>query len=124
MFLDNQQELRLQTAETLLLKLKAKTVLDLGCGKGDLIARLRNNPHFEKIVGVDASGQILKMAKEILALPTDSSRISLLHRCITELENEHTDTVCMYYSAYTFKKRKPYTSYLTFRAIDSYASSS
>lgn len=91
MFLDNQQELRLQMAEALLIKLQAKTVLDLGCGKGDLIARLKSNPQFEKIVGVDASGQVLTSAKEILALPNDNSRISFLHVCITELDSDYVD---------------------------------
>ena len=88
LFLDSQQELRLQTAEALLMELKAKTVLDLGCGKGDLIARLRYNPQFHRIVGVDASGQVLNTAKEILALPSNTQQIALLHCCITELDQD------------------------------------
>ena len=89
MFLDNQQELRLQTAESLLIKLQAKTILDLGCGKGDLIARLHSNPQFKKLVGVDTSGQVLAIAKEILNHPFNSSHISLVHSCLTDLNQEY-----------------------------------
>jgi 3' terminal RNA ribose 2'-O-methyltransferase Hen1 len=60
----------------------ARRVLDLGCGEGQLLARLLNASQFTEIVGVDLSHQALERAAERLRLdqlpPAQRERIRLL----------------------------------------------
>jgi 3' terminal RNA ribose 2'-O-methyltransferase Hen1 len=65
----------------------AKSVLDLGCGSGKLLALLLKNRQFERIIGVDASGRDLEIAADRLHLnemtEAQRQRISLLHGALT-----------------------------------------
>jgi len=65
----------------------AKSVLDLGCGSGKLLALLMKQRQFERILGMDASSQALETAADRLHLaelaPAQRQRISLLHGALT-----------------------------------------
>lgn len=41
----------------------ARKVLDLGCGSGGLLQYLLHQPQFEKLVGLELSGELLAQAK-------------------------------------------------------------
>ncbi|MGL6074554.1 MAG: 3' terminal RNA ribose 2'-O-methyltransferase Hen1 [Fimbriiglobus sp.] len=58
----------------------ARKVLDLGCGEGKLLKRLRQNRQFEEIVGVDVSISALEIAARRLKLEGEEmDRVKLLH---------------------------------------------
>lgn len=57
---------RLDVITQTLLDLKAESVLDLGCGTGQLLQRLVKQPQFKSIVGVDVCGHSLWHAREVL----------------------------------------------------------
>jgi 3' terminal RNA ribose 2'-O-methyltransferase Hen1 len=65
----------------------AKSVLDLGCGSGKLLALLLKDRQFERIIGIDASSRDLEIAADRLHMSemTESQRqrISLLHGALT-----------------------------------------
>jgi small RNA 2'-O-methyltransferase len=54
--------LRLDTVAGFLVATGARSVLDLGCGPGELIERLLAHPGFERIVGIDTSSIALDLA--------------------------------------------------------------
>jgi small RNA 2'-O-methyltransferase len=58
----------------------ARSVLDLGCGSGELLLRLAREPQFERIVGLDISPDALQEARRLLqALPRpEASRVELV----------------------------------------------
>jgi 3' terminal RNA ribose 2'-O-methyltransferase Hen1 len=60
--------LRLNLVATKLKDLKAKTVLDLGCGEGKLLRRLLADRAFERIIGMDVSHRSLETASSKLRL--------------------------------------------------------
>lgn len=49
-----------------LLQCGARSVLDLGCGPGELLLRLSREPQFERIVGLDVSSDALREARQLL----------------------------------------------------------
>jgi small RNA 2'-O-methyltransferase len=49
-----------------LLQCGARSVLDLGCGPGELLLRLAREAQFEKIVGIDISPDALRDARALL----------------------------------------------------------
>lgn len=51
-----------------LLAARAESVLDLGCGGGDLLLRLAAHACFRRILGIDISLAALEMARQALAL--------------------------------------------------------
>ncbi|MEM7262395.1 MAG: 3' terminal RNA ribose 2'-O-methyltransferase Hen1 [Planctomycetota bacterium] len=59
-------EQRLGSVVAALRAVGARSVVDLGCGEGRLIRELLKDTHFERIVGVDVSMQVLNKAKERL----------------------------------------------------------
>jgi 3' terminal RNA ribose 2'-O-methyltransferase Hen1 len=59
-------ELRLDTVLRELLRCGARSVLDLGCGGGELLLRLAREAQFCRIVGVDISVDVLRAARELL----------------------------------------------------------
>lgn len=61
-------DLRLDTVAETLRNHGAKSVLDLGCGEGKLIARLIKDRNFKKILGVDPSVRTLEKATRRLHL--------------------------------------------------------
>lgn len=64
----------------------ARTVLDLGCGEGDLLVRLALEPRIERIVGVDICRKSLKRLRERLeALDSATTAdVELVHGSIIE----------------------------------------
>lgn len=58
----------------------AKRILDLGCGSGSLLYRLLRDDQFVEIVGLEASGQSLLQARNMLAdyLQSQPSRLRLV----------------------------------------------
>jgi len=70
---------------------RAETVLDLGCGAGELLARLASEPAFRQIVGLDISLAALSTARDLLERlghPADGSRLSLSHASFTEASDD------------------------------------
>jgi 3' terminal RNA ribose 2'-O-methyltransferase Hen1 len=65
----------------------ATTVLDLGCGEGQLLRPLLEERQFARIVGVDVSHRALEKAHDHLHLdrmpPLQRERIALLHGALT-----------------------------------------
>lgn len=59
-------EQRLDTVAGYLLATGARSVLDLGCGPGELLQRLAAHSQFERIVGIDISPAELARAREAL----------------------------------------------------------
>jgi 3' terminal RNA ribose 2'-O-methyltransferase Hen1 len=58
--------LRLDTVLQELLRCGARSVLDLGCGGGELLLRLAREAQFCRIVGMDISVDVLRAARELL----------------------------------------------------------
>ncbi len=79
-------EIRLKAAEEALKENGAATVLDLGCGDGKLLSRLRKEKQFVKIVGADISSVALGRAHRRLRLDRQlqsRERIQLIHSALT-----------------------------------------
>src|SRR5205085_12482886 len=74
---------RLNTVIDALRSAGAKRVLDLGCSYGNLLRRLLDDKHFEKIVGLDVSHRALEIASDRLHLDRlpekQRQRIELVH---------------------------------------------
>jgi 3' terminal RNA ribose 2'-O-methyltransferase Hen1 len=58
--------LRLDSVLQELLRCGARSVLDLGCGGGELLLRLAREAQFCRIVGMDISADVLRAARELL----------------------------------------------------------
>ncbi len=65
----------------------ARSVLDLGCGSGKLLAELVKQPGLQRIVGLDVSHRALEAAAKRLHLdgmsPRQRDRVQLLHGSLT-----------------------------------------
>ncbi|MEM9089861.1 MAG: 3' terminal RNA ribose 2'-O-methyltransferase Hen1 [Cyanobacteria bacterium P01_F01_bin.53] len=81
----NQQ--RLGRVAEVLKELKAKRVVDLGCGEGNLLRSLLEDKYFERLTGVDVSHRELETAKKRLRLDDlpfhQQSRIRLMQGALT-----------------------------------------
>lgn len=77
---------RIETVARLAVACGAKRLLDLGCGSGELLARLAREPRFQRIVGIDISPQALSAARALLGLDPrmDDGRIALLEASFTQ----------------------------------------
>jgi 3' terminal RNA ribose 2'-O-methyltransferase Hen1 len=85
---DALQELRLDAVAGRLRDCGARSVLDLGCGSGELVARLAAEARFERIVGVDHSPSILTTARELLGpAAVDGARVRLLCASFTAADD-------------------------------------
>ena len=77
------QERRLETVTGFVTRLGAKSVVDLGCGEGQLLPRLMQLSAVERIVGLDVSVRALERAADRLHLdrmpPRQRARIELVH---------------------------------------------
>jgi 3' terminal RNA ribose 2'-O-methyltransferase Hen1 len=62
----------------------ARSVLDLGCGNGNLLVHLVEVPQFKKILGIDISINALNGVKQELSQHIDSGRLSLQSASFTE----------------------------------------
>ncbi|RDB42812.1 methyltransferase domain-containing protein [Halomonas sp. DQ26W] len=71
---------RLRCVAGLLRGSGARRVLDLGCGSGGLLQYLLRDPQFEKVAGLELSGELLAQAKmRFETLPADlRSRLELI----------------------------------------------
>ncbi len=84
-------KLRLDKVVATLLASGAERVLDLGCGPGELLARLVTQPQFTKIVGMDTSLETLGAARQRLGLASDGasdSRVCLWQASFTSCVEE------------------------------------
>jgi 3' terminal RNA ribose 2'-O-methyltransferase Hen1 len=80
-------EQRLRAVQRILRARGARSVLDLGCGEGDLLTRLLAEPRIEKIVGIDASQDALQRLRarlETLTAHGPGARVELIHGSMTE----------------------------------------
>lgn len=79
-------EQRLAAVHQAVLDTGARTVLDLGCGDGDLFLRLVQEPRFEKLVGVELSADALDRLRARLAEQAEppASNIELVHASMIE----------------------------------------
>lgn len=79
-------ETRMTTVIDALLTARAGSVLDLGCGEGELMVRLAALPQFSRIVGVDISASALQAARHVLGLDlfASPSRIQLAQASFTD----------------------------------------
>ncbi|MFP3089705.1 3' terminal RNA ribose 2'-O-methyltransferase Hen1 [Treponema sp. TIM-1] len=79
--------LRLETVAGVLKKNGAQSVLDLGCGEGNLLRLLLKEKNFTRITGVDVSPSALKHARKRLKLDqlpeTEQKRFSLFQGSLT-----------------------------------------
>ncbi len=72
---------------------EARSVVDLGCGEGKLLARLVRERRLERLVGVDASTHALERAARRLKLHQaggPDGRLSLLHAALTYRDQRWT----------------------------------
>jgi 3' terminal RNA ribose 2'-O-methyltransferase Hen1 len=80
-------DLRLQAVRDELLRTKAKSIVDLGCGEGKLLALLLAEKQFEQILGMDVSYRSLEIAKDKLRLDKlpsmQQKRIELIQGSLT-----------------------------------------
>lgn len=78
---------RLEAVSRVLGMSDAKSVVDLGCGEGRLLALLLRHKRFTKLIGLDASPQALERAASRLKLDRagapDPERLALLHGALT-----------------------------------------
>lgn len=80
-------EERLDTVVQTLLDSGAESVLDLGCGPGELLLLLAQQPQFSRIVGIDTSCEVLQEARRQLLQcrhEPDGTRLTLYHASFTE----------------------------------------
>lgn len=82
-------EQRLDAVVTALLASGAETVLDLGCGRGELIAQLLPHKQFRKIVGVDLSAASLSAAESLLGMRPEAAggRLAFLQGSYTDVDD-------------------------------------
>jgi small RNA 2'-O-methyltransferase len=78
-------EERLDAVLQTLLSADVRTVLDLGCGFGELLERLLGAPQFVRIVGIDTSADALAQARRRLPRV---DRLSLRHASYAEYDPE------------------------------------
>lgn len=74
-------EQRLEAVTQHLLASGATSVLDLGCGPGELLLRLVAHPQFSRIVGIDIDETALLEARQLLGLGLfdPSGRVTIRH---------------------------------------------
>ncbi|ALC16892.1 hypothetical protein DSOUD_2125 [Desulfuromonas soudanensis] len=79
---------RLERVIQALRKSQAESVLDLGCGPGDLLLRLADERQFKKIVGLDTSGEALAEARHLLSRKENASKVSLYQGSFTSFDDD------------------------------------
>ncbi|MEX2450676.1 MAG: methyltransferase [Rhodospirillales bacterium] len=79
-------EQRLEAARKVVCASGASTVLDLGCGVGDLLTRLVIEPQIERIVGVDLCRESLgRLRRRLEALEREAkAQVDLIHASMTD----------------------------------------
>lgn len=82
-------EARIDSVASYLLRSSAATVLDLGCGDGDLLARLAVGSQFSRLVGIDIDPRAIAGARATLGLPARESESRLEVLCDSFEEPGH-----------------------------------
>lgn len=77
---------RLDAVVETLLASGARHVADLGCGRGELLQRLRDQDQFIRLLGVDIDAQAVAFARERLGLDL-FSHDQRLHVCVGSFED-------------------------------------
>jgi len=80
---------RLRAVADVIRQAGARSVLDLGCGDGDLLALLAGEPVIERLTGVDVSRAALERAEARLAPSGAAADIALHHGSIAALGALH-----------------------------------
>jgi 3' terminal RNA ribose 2'-O-methyltransferase Hen1 len=77
---------RLEVTLRRLVESRAESVVDLGCGRGLLLALLLREPQFRRVVGVDVCRRALGLASEALRdeLEGGPGRLELVHGSFTD----------------------------------------
>jgi len=78
---------RLDAVVEILLASGARHVVDLGCGRGELLQRLRDHAQFARLLGVDIDTRALAEARERLGLDL-LCRDRRLHVCLGSFEDD------------------------------------
>ncbi len=83
-------EERLDTVVHHLLGSGARSVLDLGCGPGELLLRLALQPQFTRIIGIDIDEQVLSEARLVLGLglPAKADRVQVRYGSFEAADRE------------------------------------
>src|SRR5450756_239690 len=83
-------EERLDTVVRHLLRSGASSVLDLGCGPGELLLRLVQQPQFTRIIGIDIDEHVLSEARLVLGLglPGRADRMQVRYGSFETAERE------------------------------------
>lgn len=81
---------RLEAAHEVVVASGATSILDLGCGDGDLLVRLLDEPQIERVLAVDVcAGALERLRRRLGARGTDGSvTIEFLHGSMTEVAPE------------------------------------
>jgi len=79
-------EQRLEAAQAMVRASGACSVLDLGCGDGDLLMRLAMEPQIERIVGVDLCRASLARLEQRLKALDSGAEVELIHGSMTVCE--------------------------------------
>jgi len=81
-------EARLAAITHALLASGARSVLDLGCGEGVLMAKLADQAQFCRIVGIDISVAALHAARDALRLDplAPAGRVQVVHASFTDVD--------------------------------------
>lgn len=90
-------DLRREAVVAALRAVGAKTVGDLGCGEGKLLARLLRDREFERVVGMDVSVRALEIAHRRLGADRAPARLELLHGSVTYRDDrlKGLDAACL-----------------------------
>lgn len=78
---------RLEAVLHILLQSGAERVLDLGCGRGELLELLVAEPQFKKILGMDISAEALSAARHLLA-GQGEGRLNLIQGSYTVVDEQ------------------------------------
>jgi 3' terminal RNA ribose 2'-O-methyltransferase Hen1 len=83
---------RTQTVVDIVISSRAESVIDLGCGSGELLAHLAREDRIRRLVGVDISMQALSEACELLGCDSNmrNGRISLFEIPFTRPDDRLT----------------------------------
>jgi len=80
-------DIRLDTVADVIVQSGATSVVDLGCGEGKLIRRLRKEPKLTRIVGMDVTVAALEVCARRLKLDNvtkrEEGRVTLIHGSLT-----------------------------------------
>lgn len=82
---------RLDLVVEALLVSGAESVLDMGCGSGDLLLLLAQQQQFQRLVGIDTSLEVLREARRHLTqhrYPPDGQRLTLYQASFTDCLEE------------------------------------